>query len=94
MLSERERRALREIEVQIAGQDPGFAASMQHGLPNRADRWTRRGYDAIIVLGAATAVLCFVLLLICAAVVALLVVATSCHLRARLLRPANTLLLR
>ena len=82
MLSERDRRALEAIELELAVQDPGFAASMEHPRPNRADRWTRCGYDAVIVLGAATAVLCFVVLLICAAVVALLVVGAGCYLRA------------
>jgi disulfide bond formation protein DsbB len=81
VLSERDRRALEEIELHLAVQDPGFAASMEHPRPDLVDRWTRCGYDAFIVLGAATAVLCFVLLLICAAVVALLVVGASCHLR-------------
>lgn len=82
MLSERDRRALEEIELHLAVEDPGFAASMERPRPNRADRWTRRGYDVFIVLGAATAVLCFVVLLICAAVVALLVTGACCYLRA------------
>ena len=92
MLSERDRRALEAIELQLAVQDPDFAASMGSARPDRAGRWLRRGYDAFILLGAVTAALCFVLLLICAAVVALLVVAASCLLRARLL--GNTLPLR
>ena len=85
MLSERDRRALDEIERPIARQDPRFAASMQRALPTRSERWARLGYDTTIALGVATALLCFVLLLICAAVVAVLIAGTAWYLRATLL---------
>jgi hypothetical protein len=86
MLSERDRRALDEIERQIAGDDPRFAASMQRAVPDRIG-WTHPGYDVIIVLAAVTAALCFVLLLVGAGVVAVLLVAATCYLRPQPLPP-------
>ena len=59
MLSERERQALREIEQQLAGEDAGFATTMSRPLSNSAQRWTRRGYDAVAVFALLLAVLCF-----------------------------------
>jgi Protein of unknown function (DUF3040) len=87
MLSERDRRALDEIEQQITRADPRFAASMQRATPTRTDRWTRHGYDVTIMLGAVTAALCFVLLLICAGVVAVMLVAATFLLRPKHLTP-------
>ena len=81
MLSERERRTLDDLERRTAVEDPRFVAVMQGTRPARADRWARHGCEAVIVLGVATAALCFVLLLIGAGVVAVLLVAAACYLR-------------
>ena len=53
----------------------------EHVLRGRAHRWARRGYDAIIGLGVATAALCVGLLLFGAGTVAVLAVAATCYLR-------------
>jgi hypothetical protein len=82
VLTERERRALQEIERQILADDPQFAASMQHPS-NRADRWGRCGYDAIIAVAALSAMLCLVLSLVGAGVVAALLAAATSYLRPR-----------
>jgi hypothetical protein len=82
VLTERERRALQEIEQQILGDYPQLAASMQHPS-NRADRWGRRGYDAIIAVAALSAMLCLALSLVGAGVVAALLAAATSYLRPR-----------
>lgn len=58
MLSEAELNALREIEQRTAGHDPRFAAEMAAGLTARRYLSTRRGYDLVIALALALAVLC------------------------------------
>lgn len=58
MLSERERRNLREIEQRLAEQDQRFAAAMSRPLTGRRSRWLRRAYDATIVLAGLLAVTC------------------------------------
>lgn len=93
MLSERDRRTLAEIEHQLAA-DARFAAALgRAGRPGsrRAERWARRGYDAMIVLSGLTAVLCFALLLVCAGTVAVLLAGVACYLRQTRfpLRPAR-----
>jgi hypothetical protein len=87
VLSEQDRRALDAIERRTADEDPQFAASMRHARPTWADRWARHGYDAIIVLAAATAALCFALALACAGMLAVAVVVATRHLRPGYLRP-------
>jgi hypothetical protein len=59
MLSGQEERAFTEIAEQIAADDPRFAASMRRLEARR----TGRGYDVVVVLAAATAVLCLLLAL-------------------------------
>jgi Protein of unknown function (DUF3040) len=90
VLSERDRRALDAIERQVEGEDPRFAASMRRVRPTWTDRWAREGYDAIIVLAAATAALCFAIALLGAGVVAAAVVVGLCRLRPRHFRPRRT----
>lgn len=87
MLSERDRRTLDAIERRTAEEDPRFAASMRRDRPTWADRWARHGYDAIIVVAAATAALCFTLTLVCAGVLAVAVVVATWNLRPGYLRP-------
>ncbi|WP_028927770.1 DUF3040 domain-containing protein [Pseudonocardia acaciae] len=58
MLSERERRTLREIEERLAEEDQRFAEVMNRPLTGRASRWLRYGYDATIVLAGLLAVTC------------------------------------
>jgi hypothetical protein len=55
MLSERERRVLQEIEQQISGEDPRFAASMQRSLSDRECLWGYRGLPPCKPLSAPTA---------------------------------------
>ena len=81
MLSERDRRALDAIERRTADEDPRFAASMRRDRLTWADRCRRHGHDAIIVIAAATAVLCFALTLVDAGVLAVAVVVATWHLR-------------
>ncbi|WP_028921972.1 DUF3040 domain-containing protein [Pseudonocardia acaciae] len=59
MLSERERRVLRDIERRISTEDRRFAEAMRRPLPGRS--WMRRVYDVTIVVAAALAVLCLAL---------------------------------
>jgi hypothetical protein len=87
MLSERDRRDLDGIEQRIAGEDPRFAAAMQRVRPTWTDRWARDGYDAVILLAAASAVLCLALALLCAGVLAVAVLVALCRLRPRHFRP-------
>lgn len=81
MLSERERRTLEDLERCTAAEDPRFAAAMLGARPTQADRWARRGCAAVIVLGVATAALCFALLLIGPGLVAVLIVVAARYLR-------------
>lgn len=61
MLSERERRTLREIEEQLADQDERFAEVMSRPLWSRASRWVRHGYDATIALAVLLSLTCLAL---------------------------------
>jgi O-antigen ligase len=72
-----------EIERQIVGEDPRFAASMRGLLSGRTERWVCRGYDVIIVVAALTAVLCLALSSGGPALVAILLAGVTFHLRPR-----------
>jgi uncharacterized membrane protein YoaK (UPF0700 family) len=54
VLSERESKALRRIEQQLAVDDPGLAATLSPALPGRPARWPQRLITATLLL----AVLC------------------------------------
>ena len=56
--------------------------------PTPTERWARRAYDAIIVLGALTAALCFVLLLVRAGALAVIAVGAAYYLRPTRLPPS------
>jgi hypothetical protein len=56
MLSERERRALLEIEQTMRAEEPDLAGSLTHMDPD--PRRPRRRLDAVVLLSAATALLC------------------------------------
>lgn len=58
MLSERERRVLREIEQHIAAGDPRLAEFMTRVGPSC---WVRRCYDAVIVVALVLAAACMAL---------------------------------
>jgi hypothetical protein len=88
VLSERELRALQQIEQRVAETDPRFAASMQRPMPARGDRLARP-YHAIIVVAALSAVLCLELSLNGAAFVAAVLAAVTFYLRPRRL-PTRT----
>lgn len=57
MLSGQEERAFTEIAEQIAADDPRFATSLRHLQARRPGR----AHDAVIVVAAASAVLCLLL---------------------------------
>ena len=57
MLSGQEEQAFTEIAEQIAADDPRFAVSMRRLQSHRAGR----GHDVVILLAAASAVLCVLL---------------------------------
>ena len=57
MLSGQEERAFAEIAEQITADDPRFAVSMRRLQSRRPGR----GHDVVIVVAAATAVLCLLL---------------------------------
>jgi hypothetical protein len=58
MLSGREREVLQDIERQIAAEDPRLAAALGQMAMDQTLRWTRRGYNAVIVVGASLAAVC------------------------------------
>jgi DUF3040 family protein len=91
MLSERERRTLREIEQQLAEEDERFAEVMSRPLTGR--RWIRHGYDATIVLAGLLTVICLALASNGAAgagVVAAALAVGAFYLRRRRFPPAAT----
>lgn len=57
MLSEHERRALREIELTVASADPAFAALLSP-RSNRAIRRQRIVYDVVAALSVVLAMVC------------------------------------
>lgn len=84
MLSERDRRTLRNIEQQILDEDQQFAATMSRPLTDRVYRWTRYGYDVTIALASLLAVTCLLLAPVGAGgagVVAALFALGTCYLR-------------
>ena len=58
MLSEREARALRQIEQQLAADDPRLAARMSRALPGRPWRWPRNFHNLVIAAVLLSAVVC------------------------------------
>ena len=58
MLSEREARALRQIEQQLAADDPRFASRISRALPGRPSRWPRKLQIPVITVMLLSAVLC------------------------------------
>jgi Protein of unknown function (DUF3040) len=83
MISERERRALAEIERQLTGADPRFAKAMSRGTP-RGTMWPDAGCLAVIVLACLSALLCLALGLIGSAAVAVLLAAAAHQVRVRM----------
>ena len=60
MLSEREARALRQIEQQLAADDPRLAATMSRALPGRPSLWPRNFQNPVIAAVLLSAVVCLV----------------------------------
>ena len=58
MLSEREARALRQIEQQLAADDPRLAARMSRALPGRPSLWPRNVQNPMIAAVLLSAVVC------------------------------------
>ena len=58
MLSEREARALRQIEQQLAADAPRLAARMSRELPGKPSRWPWKLQDAVITAVLLSAVVC------------------------------------
>ena len=58
MLSEREARALRQIEQQLAADAPRLAARMSRALPGRPSRWPRNVQNPVIAAVLLSAVVC------------------------------------
>lgn len=58
MLSEREAKALRRIEQQLAIDDPVLAARLSQALPGRPSRWPQRLHNLLITTVLLSAVLC------------------------------------
>ncbi|WP_028927708.1 DUF3040 domain-containing protein [Pseudonocardia acaciae] len=86
MLSERERRTLREIEQQLAEEDQRFAVAMSRPLTSRASRWLRRGHDVTTVLAVLLALTCLTVTprtTAAAGVLAALLAITAFYLRRR-----------
>ena len=71
MLSEREQRTFQEITQRIAADDPQFAAAMGQLGTRRIGRWSGRGRDVVVVLAVVSGLLCLLLALAGAALVAL-----------------------
>ena len=61
MLSEPERQALREIERELSAEAPELAARLVKDLPRRPSRGDRLAHDAVAILAAVLAILCFAL---------------------------------
>jgi Protein of unknown function (DUF3040) len=58
VLSEQEVRALRQIEQQLAADDPRLAARMSQELPGKPSRWPRKVQNAAIVAVLLSAIVC------------------------------------
>lgn len=88
-MSGREERALDEIEQQLASEDPRFAASMRRTPTKGAYRRHQRGYDAIIVIAALSAALCWGLSATGAGLTAAVLALLTFYLRPRRSRPST-----
>jgi len=58
VLSERETRTLRQIEEQLAADDPRLAAKMSRALPGGPSRWSRKFQNLAIAAVLLSAVVC------------------------------------
>jgi hypothetical protein len=58
VLSEREARALRQIEQQLAADDPRLAARLSRELPGKPWRWPRKFQNPVIAAMLLSAVVC------------------------------------
>ena len=58
MLNEREARALRQIEQQLAADEPRLAARMSRALPGRPSRWLQNLQIRVIAAVLLSAVVC------------------------------------
>ena len=58
MLSEREARALRQIEQQLAADDPRLAARLSRALPVQPSVWPQKFQNLLITAVLLSAVLC------------------------------------
>jgi hypothetical protein len=85
MLSGQEERAFAEIAEQVAAGDPRFAASMERLQTRRVGH----GHDVVIVVAAASAVLCLLLSLVLPGFVAAALAFVAYHFRPA--RPAGRL---
>ena len=81
MLSEQEQRTFREIEQRIAADDPQFALAIRRLGTQRAEGRSGRGHDLVFVLATLTGLLCLVLALAGAALVALGLAAAAYFVR-------------
>jgi len=79
MLSGQEEQAFVQIAEQIVADDPRFAASMRRLQTRRAGR----GYDVVVVIAAASAVLCVLLSLPAPALAAAMLAYATHRLRPR-----------
>ena len=77
MLSGQEEQAFAQIAEQIAADDPPFAASIGRLQSRRAGR----GHDVVVVVAAATAVLCLFLSLVLPGLVAAALAFAAYHCR-------------
>ena len=57
-MSEREARALRQIEQQLAGDDPGLAARLSQALPVQPSLWPQKFQNPLITVVLLAAVVC------------------------------------
>jgi hypothetical protein len=58
VLSERDARALRRIEQQLAVDDPGLAARLSQALPGQPSLWPQKFQNPLITAVLLSAVLC------------------------------------
>jgi hypothetical protein len=87
MLSEQEQRTFREIEQRIAADDPQFALAIRRLSVQRSAGRSGRGHDLVFVLATLTGLLCLVLALAGAAMVAFGLGAAAFFLRGQ--RPSR-----
>jgi hypothetical protein len=58
VLSEREAKALRQIEQKLTADAPGLAARMSRELPGKPSRWPRKFQNAVVAAVLLSAVVC------------------------------------